>query len=93
MFAKKKAFNKTSNYVISMSSKNYDRKTDNCLGKLRALGENDMYALYDNGENPEKAKNKLDERVRCEMMCCKYVRADNFRNTFHATLVSCARPK
>lgn len=73
MFAKKKAFNKTSNYVISMNSKSYDRKTDNCLGKLRALGENDMYALYDNGENPDKAKSKLDEKIRCELMCCKYV--------------------
>jgi len=55
MYAKKRAFNKTANYLISMERSNKDRVSDNCLGKIRANVEGDVYTLYDNGENFTKS--------------------------------------
>ena len=51
LYAKKRAFNKTANYLISMEKNKKDRATDACVGKLRANSEGDKYVLYDNGEN------------------------------------------
>ena len=53
LFGKKRAFNKTANYLISME-KNAGRGKDPTLGKLRANKEKDRFILYDNGENYEK---------------------------------------
>jgi len=51
LYAKKRAFNKTANYLISMEKNKKTRSNDVCLGKLRANTEGDKYVLYDNGEN------------------------------------------
>ncbi len=51
LYAKKRAFNKTANYLISMEKNKKTRNNDVCLGKLRANPEGDKYILYDNGEN------------------------------------------
>lgn len=55
LYAKKRAFNKTANYLISMDKNTKERVKDSCLGKLRANPQGDMYVLYDNGENFSKA--------------------------------------
>lgn len=36
LYAKKRAFNKTANYLISMEKNKSSRDTDVCIGKLRA---------------------------------------------------------
>lgn len=51
MYAKKRAFNKTANYLISLEKNKKERESDSCLGKLRANSDGDKYVLYDNGEN------------------------------------------
>jgi hypothetical protein len=51
LYAKKRSFNKTSNYLISLEKNKTNRESDVCLGKLRANTEGDKYFLYDHGEN------------------------------------------
>lgn len=36
LYAKKRAFNKTANYLISMEKNKKERGSDICIGKLRA---------------------------------------------------------
>lgn len=66
LYAKKRAFNKTANYLISMDKNKSSRSSDLCLGKLRANPEGDKYVLYDSGENFTKAQNMVPERIRNE---------------------------
>ena len=54
LYAKKRAFNKTANYLISMEKNKGERGNDLCVGKLRANSEGDKYVLYDSGENYTK---------------------------------------
>jgi len=54
LYAKKRAFNKTANYLISMEKNKTTRANDVCVGKLRANSEGDKYVLYDSGENYTK---------------------------------------
>lgn len=54
LYAKKRAFNKTANFLISLSKANGSRESNLAVGKLRALDTNDKYVLYDNGENYSK---------------------------------------
>lgn len=51
LYGKKRAFNKTSNYLISMEKNKKERGSDVCVGKLRSNSEGEKYVLYDNGEN------------------------------------------
>lgn len=66
LYAKKRAFNKTANYLISMEKNKKARVNDVCLGKLRAGPEGDRYILYNNGENPKKLSNTIGDKVREE---------------------------
>jgi hypothetical protein len=66
LYAKKRAFNKTANYLISMEKNKINRNNDVCLGKLRANPEGDKYILYDNGENYSKAATYAADKIRCE---------------------------
>ena len=54
LYAKKRAFNKTANYLISMEKNKKERESEACIGKLRANPEGDKYVLYDAGENYSK---------------------------------------
>lgn len=54
LHGKKRAFNKTTNYLISMGKDANDRNSNLCIGKLRANKERDKFILYDNGENYQK---------------------------------------
>ena len=57
MSAKKRAYNNTSNYVISMSRENFE-KGDNFIGKVRSNFMGTEFILYDSGLNPEKTKDQ-----------------------------------
>jgi Tub family len=54
LFGKKRAFNTTTNYLISLSKDASNRDSDLALGKLRANKERDKFILYDSGENYSK---------------------------------------
>ena len=56
LYAKKRAFNKTANFLISLS-RDASRGSEAAIGKLRALESNDKFILYDNGENYSKLYN------------------------------------
>jgi hypothetical protein len=66
LYAKKRAFNKTANYLISMEKNKKTRSKDICLGKLRGAPEGDRYILYNNGENPKKLQSMVADKVREE---------------------------
>lgn len=57
LYAKKRAFNKTANFLISLSKNNASRESESAVGKLRALDNNEKFILYDNGENYNKLTN------------------------------------
>ena len=65
LYGKKRAFNKTANYLISME-KNAGRGQDLSLGKLRANKDKDRFILYDNGENYEKKSSYQVSQLRTE---------------------------
>lgn len=66
LYAKKRAFNKTANYLISMEKNKKDRVSDTCIGKLRANPEGDKYVLYDAGENFTKVHQFPLDKIRNE---------------------------
>jgi len=72
LFGKKRAFNKTTNYLISLSKDANGRESNLCLGKLRANKERDKFVLYDNGENFEKLSTFQMSQVRMELGCFMY---------------------
>lgn len=51
LYAQKRKFKKDPNYLISMDKTFKDRNDEQVLGKLRAIGANVKFILYDNGEN------------------------------------------
>ena len=71
LYGKKRPFNKTANYLISLA-KNKGRESDTCIGKLRAMGTNDKFILYDNKENVKKLSTFKMSEVRMEHGCFMY---------------------
>jgi len=53
---KKRGGNKTSNYLVTLDQDNLKKKGGGYLGKLRANFMGTEFAIYDQGENPKKAK-------------------------------------
>jgi hypothetical protein len=66
LYAKKRAFNKTANYLISMEKNKASRESDVAIGKLRANPEGDKYVLYDSGENFSKVHQFPLDKIRNE---------------------------
>lgn len=66
LYAKKRAFNKTANYLISIEKNKKERGNDVCIGKLRANPEGDKYILYDSGENFTKVNEYSIDKIRNE---------------------------
>ena len=60
---KKRAFNKTSNYMISMDQDKGGKSGSGYLGKVRSNFLGTEFSIYDDGANPEKAK--TPDSVRC----------------------------
>lgn len=53
---KKRSGNATSNYMISVDQEKLKKGTKGYLGKLRSNFLGTEFYLYDDGENPKKAK-------------------------------------
>lgn len=70
MSARRMPGNKTSNYSISLSQTDFDRKSQAFLGKLRANFVGTKFTLFDNGVNPERVKGL--EVVRKELCHIEY---------------------
>jgi len=66
LYGKKRMFNKIANYIISLEKSCADRDDEECLGKLRGLGGNDKFTLYDNGENYSKLNSYSMSQLRSE---------------------------
>lgn len=60
MSARKKGFNKSSNYCISLNQADPAKQDVNNLGKVRSNFMGTEFTIYDNGKNPKKA-NHMDE--------------------------------
>lgn len=70
--AKKKSGNKTSNYIISLSDSDFDRKSPNCVGKLRSNFVGTEFMLFDTGENPKKKKLVDPDSFRRQLLYIRY---------------------
>lgn len=57
---KKRSGNATSNYMISVDESKMKKGTKGYLGKLRSNFLGTEFYIYDDGENPKKAKS-IDE--------------------------------
>lgn len=62
---KKRGGNKTSNYLITLDQDSLKKKGKGYLGKLRANFMGTEFVIYDQGENPKKAKS--DSEIRREL--------------------------
>ena len=76
MTSKKRAGNKTSNYLISMGRNDHDKNSNNIVGKLRSNFLGTEYMIYDNGNNPQYDdayyEEKGDGNARCELGAILY---------------------
>lgn len=55
MSAKKRAYNNTSNYIISLAREDMQKEA-NYIGKVRSNFMGTEFTLYDSGKNPKKTK-------------------------------------
>ncbi len=62
MSAKKRACNNTSNYLVTMSRNEYDKKSPYYMGKVRSNFMGTEFVLYDKGEDPKKCKDPSKHR-------------------------------
>ena len=73
---KKRAKNRTSNYLISMDKNDLSRNSGSYLGKLRSNFIGTEFVIYDKGVNPKDANTDAlrgGNTVREELGCCMYV--------------------
>lgn len=68
LFAKKRPFNKTANFLISQEKVKSSRSGDEVLGKLRGNENKERYYLYNNGENPKNVHKTPLAGIRNEYM-------------------------
>lgn len=61
--AKKRAKNRTSNYVISLDSQDLHRHSSFCVGKVRANFLGTEFQIFDSGINPTKLKGYNKENL------------------------------
>ena len=67
---KKRAGNKTSNYMITMDQEKANKQGSGYLGKVRSNFLGTEFTIYDSGQNPDKAKTA--ESVRCQQGVVQY---------------------
>lgn len=68
LYAKKRAFNKTANFLISTEKSKNRRNVEECLGKLRSNENRERYFLYNDGENPKNIHKIALSGIRNEHM-------------------------
>ena len=59
---KKRAGNKTSNYMISMDQEKVGKNGTGFLGKVRSNFLGTEFSLYDHGKNPDSSKSQEEVR-------------------------------
>ena len=69
---KKRAGNRTSNYMVTMNQKDFNTKSPSFLGKVRSNFLGTEFMMYDNGLNP-KRKGANPSNVRTELGVVLYV--------------------
>ena len=67
---KKRAGNTTSNYLISMDQEKVGKNGSGFLGKVRSNFLGTEFSIYDDGQNPDKAK--TPSAVRCQHGVVQY---------------------
>ncbi len=72
LFAKKRPFNKTANFLISTEKSKNKRSSEECLGKLRSNENKERYFLYNDGENPKNMHKVPYSGIRNEHMAIQY---------------------
>ena len=72
MWGKKRKWNRTSNYLMSLNEKNPDTKTPGYIGKLRANFMGTQFQIYDSGLNPD-SKGANEQTIRKELGWIFYV--------------------
>ena len=72
LWGKKRSWNRTSNYLITLNEKNLDVKAPGYAAKLRSNFMGTEFRIYDNGLNPDK-KGVTESNVRSELGCIFYV--------------------
>ena len=72
LFAKKRPFNKTANFLISQDKAKTARKGDDVMGKLRSNETKERYFLYNNGENPKNVHKVPLAGIRNEYLSVQY---------------------
>jgi len=72
LFAKKRPFNKTANFLISQECAKSTRKGDDIIGKLRSNENKERYFLYNNGENPKNVHKVPLAGIRNEHLAVQY---------------------
>lgn len=68
LYAKKRPFNKTANFLISTEKGKNKRNSEECLGKLRSNENRERYFLYNDGENPKHSHKIPLQCIRNEHM-------------------------
>jgi len=61
---KKRGMNATSNYMITIEQKKFEKDSNGYLGKVRSNFLGTEFCIFDSKENPKKAKNKDDARLQ-----------------------------
>jgi len=72
LYAKKRPFNKTANFLISTEKTKNKRNNEECLGKLRSNETKERYFLYNDGENPKNMHKVPYQGIRNEHMAIQY---------------------
>lgn len=72
LFAKKRPFNKTANFLISQDRVSKSRKGEEVLGKLRSNETKERYFLYNSGENPKNSHKVPIAGIRNEYLGVQY---------------------
>uniref|UniRef100_S4REX9 Tubby C-terminal domain-containing protein n=1 Tax=Petromyzon marinus TaxID=7757 RepID=S4REX9_PETMA len=72
LYAKKRAFNKTANFLISTEKTKNKRGGDECLGKLRSNETKERYFLFNDGDNPKNMHKTAISGIRNEHMAIQY---------------------
>ena len=81
MSSRKRPNNKTSNYLITMVSNDFDRNSKNILGKLRSNFMGTEFQLYNSGRSPKDIqlhestqKNEDNIKLRSELAVILYAK-------------------
>ncbi|CDW83825.1 tubby-like protein [Stylonychia lemnae] len=72
LFAKKRPFNKTANFLISTEKSKNRRGGEECLGKLRSNENKERYQLFNDGDNPKNMHKVPLQGIRNEHMAIQY---------------------